>query len=416
MTPSGKPVTKGEKMNSQKIIAMHNQYVMPTYTPELALVRGEGVRVWDAEGRKYLDFLAGIAVTVAGHCHPRLVEAIRQQAGRLMHVSNLYYNEVQPQLAQALSERSLDGKCFFCNSGAEANEALIKLARRWGNPQGKHEVITFRNSFHGRTLATLTATGQDKVKEGFHPLPSGFALATFNDIDSVDQAASPRTTAVLLEVVQGEGGVLPATPEFLQALQAWCAEKDVLLLCDEVQCGMGRTGDWWGWKTSGITPDAFSIAKGMGGGFPIGGVSAAPRVSDVLMAGSHATTFGGTPLACAASLAIIGIIEEENLLANATVMGTRLRESLAGLGKAYSWIKEVRGVGLINGLVLEDGVKAAGLAHLLMEKGLLTLATANTVIRLVPPLTITDTDVDEAVSIISEACAAWEPDIEEQNI
>ena len=394
-------------MTTTSIQSQHNRFLMPTYAPELALVRGEGTRVRDAEGKEYLDFLAGIAVTQIGHCHPRLVEAIATQASRLMHVSNLYYNELQPRLAQAIAERSLGGKCFFCNSGAEANEALIKLARKWGNPQGKYEVITFQGSFHGRTLATLTATGQEKVQAGFDPLPTGFAHAEFNDLDAVRAAATERTAAVLVEAVQGEGGVRPTDPSFLQALRDWCTEQNILLLCDEVQCGMGRTGDWWGFQTRDVTPDAFSVAKGIGGGFPIGGISAAPHVSDVLGVGSHATTFGGTPLACAAALAVIETIEEENLLENARVQGERLRGGLAPLVEQYSWADSVRGVGLINGLVLN--VPAGDLARKLMEKGLLTLATANTVIRLVPPLTVSATDVDQAVNIIHDACASWEP-------
>ena len=391
-------------MNTNDIRNLHETYLMPTYAPELALVRGEGACVWDAEGRGYLDFVAGIAVAGVGHCHPRLVEAIRAQAGVLMHVSNLYYNELQPRLAQAVSQRSLGGKCFFCNSGAEANEGLIKLARKWGAKAGRYEVVAMRESFHGRTLATLTATGQDKVKVGFDPLPEGFRHADLNDIDSVRAAVSPRTAAVVVEAVQGEGGVQPAEPAFLVALRGLCDEAGILLLCDEVQCGMGRTGEWFGYQAAGVEPDAISLAKAMGGGFPVGGMCAAPAVSDVLGTGSHATTFGGTPLACAAALAVIDIIEEENLLENARRMGERLRSGLSPLVEAYPWIDAVRGRGLIDGLVLNR--PAAPLQKKAQEKGLLVLATAHTVIRLVPPLTVTEREVDEAVQKLSEACAA----------
>jgi predicted acetylornithine/succinylornithine family transaminase len=390
-------------MNSQDIQQLHQQYVMPTYAPGLALVRGEGATVWDADGNAYLDFIAGIAVTALGHCHPALVEAIRDQAGRLMHVSNLFYNELQPQLARAISQRSLGGKVFFCNSGAEANEGLIKLARLWGHSRGRYRIVTLRNSFHGRTLATLTATGQDKVQQGFEPLPDGFDYAVLNDLDSVRRQVGPRTAAVLVEAVQGEGGICAADPAFLQGIRDLCDEQGILMLCDEVQCGFGRTGEWFGWQAIGVQPDAMSMAKGMGGGFPIGGMAATPALSDVFQPGHHATTFGGTPLACAAALAVIHTIESEDLLARATARGQRLRDGLAPLVDRYHWIEGVRGIGLIDGLVLNR--PAADLMNRAREKGLLVLATAHTVIRFVPPLTISEDDVDRALSIISEACA-----------
>ncbi len=233
-------------MKTDEIKQLHEQYVMPTYAPGLALVKGEGCKVWDADGNEYLDFLAGISVLNVGHCHPKVVEAIQDQASKLMHVSNLYYNENQPKLAKALSERSLGGKCFFCNSGAEANEALIKLARKWGHDKGKYEVIAMRNSFHGRTLATLTATGQDKIQKGFDPLPVGFVYAEFNNLKSCREAINQKTAAIIVEAVQGEGGIVPADEDFFKGLRVLCDEKDILMLCDEVQCGMGRTGKWFG--------------------------------------------------------------------------------------------------------------------------------------------------------------------------
>jgi predicted acetylornithine/succinylornithine family transaminase len=386
----------------EQIEQQHKQYVMPTYAPGLALVRGEGRQVWDADGKRYLDFLSGIAVTSIGHAHPRMVEAVAQQAGRLMHVSNLYYNELQPQLAQALSERALGGKCFFCNSGAEANEGLIKLARLWGSDKGRHEIITMENSFHGRTLATLTATGQAKVKKGFEPLPAGFVHVPFNDLEAAKAAIHHRTAAVLVEPVQGEGGVVPADPDYLHGLRALCHEQGILLLCDEVQCGVGRTGTWFGYQQSGIRPDAIGLAKGLGGGFPIGAVTATPELSDVFQPGHHATTFGGTPLACAAALAVIETIEAEDLLANATAMGRRLREGLQPLVDAYPWITGVRGVGLMVGLVLSGS--ALPLQQAVVEKGLLALATANTVLRFLPALNVTEAEIDEAVAMVGAAC------------
>ena len=272
-------------MNTAEIKELHQHYVMSTYNPGVALVKGSGARVWDADGREYLDFLAGISVVNVGHCHPQVVQAIQQQAERLMHVSNIYYNENQPQLAKVLSEKSLGGKCFFCNSGAEANEALIKLARLWGSSEGRYEVITMRQSFHGRTLATLTATGQDKVQKGFSPLPEGFQYAEFNNLDSVAATVGEKTVAILVEAVQGEGGICPADPAFMTGLRALCDEKNLLLLVDEVQSGMGRTGKWFAYQHYGIEPDAISIAKALGNGVPIAAVAAGEKLSDVFRPG-----------------------------------------------------------------------------------------------------------------------------------
>ncbi len=393
-------------MTSQEIIELHQRYVMPTYAPGLVLVRGRGAKVWDADGREYLDMLAGIAVCGLGHCHPRVVKAIRQQAAKLMHVSNLYYNENQPRLAQALAERSLKGKCFFCNSGAEANEGLFKLARRWGHDQGRHEIITMRNSFHGRTLAALAATGQTKYQKGFEPMPPGFVYADFNNLDSVRAAITDKTAAVMVEAVQGEGGIVPATQEFMTGLRQLCNEKNLLLLCDEVQCGMGRTGCWFGFQSYGIEPDAFSLAKGLANGFPIGAMVVAPKYADVLQPGQHASTFGGNPLACAAALAVIETIESEGLLQNAAAMGNLLKECLAKATRTFPFVKEVRGKGLMVGLVLDRPAKP--LEALLRKNGLIAIATAETVIRFLPPLTIRASEVRKAARRVREACAEWQ--------
>ncbi|MDH3346261.1 MAG: aspartate aminotransferase family protein [Kiritimatiellaceae bacterium] len=389
-------------MNTSEIAEKQKKYLIPTYAPELALVRGAGTKVWDADGNEYLDFLAGIAVLNVGHCHPNVVTAIQEQAARLMHVSNLYYNEKQPQLAEKLSHAAGGGKCFFCNSGAEANEGLIKLARLWGAEQGKFEVITMKNSFHGRTLATLTATGQDKVQKGFYPLPEGFKYAEFNNLDSCKEAVTEKTAAILVEAVQGEGGILPADPEFITGLRDLCDEKGILLLFDEVQSGIGRTGKWFGFQNYNVQPDAFSLAKGLGNGFPIGAIVAAPSLSDIFQPGHHATTFGGTPLACSAALAVLDTIEQENLLENATAMGQLLLKKLQPLVDQYNWIENVRGCGLMVGLVLNDN--ALPLMKAVQQKGLLTLATAVRVLRMLPPLTVTTEEIDQAVSILTEAC------------
>ena len=383
---------------NEKLKELDTAFVMPTYRRDLALVRGEGCRVWDTEGREYLDFMAGIAVCNTGHCHPAVVEAIREQAAKLMHASNLFLNEWQPRLAEKISGISLGGKVFFCNSGAEANECLFKLARKWGSAEGRYEIVTMRNSFHGRTLATMTATGQTKYQKGFEPLVPGFAYADFNDLDSVRAAITDRTVAVLVEAVQGEGGILPATEEFMTGLRALCDERRLLMLCDEVQCGIGRTGKWFGWQNYSVKPDAFSMAKGLGGGFPIGAATATPALSDVLQPGNHASTFGGTPLACAASFAALSAIEDERLLDNALARGEQLRTGLRALAERHGGIRDVRGLGLMVGLELEGA--AAPVAAKLREAGLLCIPTGSSVLRFVPPLVVTEAEVGKALGIL----------------
>jgi acetylornithine/N-succinyldiaminopimelate aminotransferase len=383
-------------------IQLHNQYMVNTYAPNLLLTRGQGCRVWDSTGRSYLDFLGGIAVTQVGHCHPKLVSAIQKQAATLMHVSNLYYNENAPRLAAKLVEKfGVPGRVFFCNSGAEANEGLIKLARLWGNSTGRYEIVSMRNSFHGRTLAAITATGQPKYQKGFEPLPTGFVYADYNDLESVKAALSHKTVAILVEAVQGEGGVVPATPEFMKGLRALCDEKNLLLLCDEVQCGMGRTGTWFGFQSYGVQADACSLAKGLGGGIPIGAFVVGPKLSEVFQPGNHASTFGGNPVACAAALAVIDIMEKERLLENVKRMSELLHGELKKLAAKYPWMVEVRGRGLMVGVVLDRPAKEFEKA--LLAKGLITIATADRVIRMLPPLTLTSGDVREAVRILDEA-------------
>ena len=380
---------------------LHGQFVMPTYAPGITLARGAGALVWDDAGKEYLDFMAGIAVCNTGHCHPAVVEAIRKQAGILMHCSNLFHNELQPRLAQKISQISLGGKVFFCNSGAEANEALFKLARKWGAASGRHEIVSMKNSFHGRTLATMTATGQTKYQKGFEPLVPGFSYAEFNNLESVRAAITPATVAILCEAVQGEGGILPATPEFMAGLRALCDEKKLLLFFDEVQCGIGRTGKWFGFQNYGIRPDGISIAKALGGGFPIGAASVVPELSNVFQPGNHASTFGGTPLACAAALATLDAIEKEDLLGNAIRMGALLMDGLRALAPRHPCIQSVRGVGLMVGLVLN--VPAKPIEIKLRENGLLCIATGDHVLRFVPPLVVSADQIQSALGQIDRA-------------
>ncbi len=383
------------------IATLFNQYVMPTYAPSVTLVRGSGSRVWDADGMAYIDFTAGIAVQSVGHAHPKVVEAVSNQVATLNHCSNLFYNVNQALLAQRLANLSLGGKCFFCNSGAEANEAMIKLARLWGHESGRYEIIAMRNSFHGRTLATCAATGQSKIQNGYDPLPIGFAFAEFNDLGSVRELINERTVAVMLEPVQGEGGLLPAELDFLKGLRELCDEKGLLLLFDEVQCGMGRTGRWFAWQKYDVAPDAFSLAKALASGVPMGALVASPKLADVFQPGRHASTFGGNPLSCAAALATIDVIEEEGLLARATEAGEILREGLRAFVEKYDQLLEVRGEGLMVGVVMDGPAKEV--VDKCREMGLLCCTAGESVIRFLPPLNVKDDELEEALDMFDDA-------------
>lgn len=394
---------------TEEIKTLFNEYVMPTYSPNLVLERGRGTKVWDTDGKVYLDFIAGISVNNVGHCHPRIVDAIQRQAAELMHVSNLYYTENQARLAWRLSRSSLDGKVFFGNSGAEANEGLIKLARLWGNESAKFEIISMTGSFHGRTLATAAMTGQEKVQQGFDPLPEGFYPADFNDLDGVRAMITDNTAAIIVEAVQGEGGVVPAEETFMKGIRDLCDEHGLLMLCDEVQCGLGRTGSWFGYQAYGVTPDAFSLAKSLGSGFPIGAVVAGPKLADVFSPGKHASTFGGTPLACAAALATLDVIEDEDLVSHATTAGARFQAALEELAGRYEHVETVRGRGLMLGMVLDQA--AAPVTDILRDMGLLALATADNVIRFLPPLNVKDAELEEAIEMLDEALEIWHEDL-----
>ena len=386
---------------SADIAALFNQYVMHTYSPSVTLTSGHGCKVRDADGKTYLDFTAGIAVLNVGHTHAKVVKTVQDQAAALIHSSNLFYTPNQALLAQRLSKLSLGGICFFCNPGAEANEAMVKLGRLWGHEKGKFEVITMRNSFHGRTLAMCAATGQSKVQKGFDPLPLGFAHAAFNDLESVRGLVNARTVAVMVEAVQGEGGLIPATPEFMTGVRKLCDEKGLLMLCDEIQCGMGRTGHWFGWQKYGIKPDAFTLAKSLASGVPMGALVAAPSLSDVFHPGNHASTFGGNPLACATALAVIDVIEEEGLVKRAGEAGALFREGLQALVDKYEKAIEVRGEGLMIGLVVEGPAK--DIVTACREMGLLCCTAGENVVRFLPPLNAKDDELEEALEMVGDA-------------
>lgn len=373
-------------------VERYRKYVMPTYAPKILFVRGQGARLWDADGREYLDFAAGISVCNLGHCNPRVTAAIQKQAATLVHVSNLYMNDVMPRLAEKLITNCFDGVVFFANSGAEANEGMIKFARKIGNATGRNEIISMNNSFHGRTLAMLAATGRAKYRKGFEPETPGFKQVDFNDIDALKAAITDKTCAVLLEPVQGEGGILPADREYLRQVRALCDEKNLLLLFDEVQCGMGRIGTRFAWQSFGVEPDAFSMAKAIANGLPMGGFIVQRKYADTLTVGTHASTFGGTPLVSAAALAVQEAFDQDGVLENCVEQGNYLRTKLAELGKKYSFVKEVRGMGLMIGVALDR--EAATLAGLLLKRNLVVLTAGETVLRLLPPLVITRQEAD----------------------
>ncbi len=390
-------------MTTPEILDLQQKYLMQTYSAELPLLKGQGARVWDADGKEYLDFTSGISVCNLGHCHPVVTEAIQRQAARLVHVSNLFVNEVQPQLAALIAQRSFDARVFFANSGAEANEAMIKFARRWGSPRGRHEIICMEHCFHGRTITTLAATDKPEIRQGFGPLTEGFSFVPFNDLEALDRAITENTAAVMLEAIQGEGGVRPARLDYLAGVRELCHKYEILMLLDEVQTGMGRTGELFGYQHSGVSPDAMSLAKALGNGFPIGALVVSRKWEGVLDKGSHATTFGGTPLACAAARAVFKVIEDEDLLFNVKQMGEHLKGALIQLAGKYPLIKDVRGPGLMLGFELEDGAKE--LVGKAAAKGLLLLTAAGNVVRVYPPLNVDKTTLDQGVGLLDQALA-----------
>lgn len=389
-------------MNNAEIKARGEKYCMNVFNRlPIAMVRGEGSYVFDADGNKYLDFVGGIAVNALGHAHPAVAQAIAKQAATLIHASNYYWLEPQVRLAELLVENSDFDKVFFGNSGAEANEGAVKLARKYAIMQGhpeRKEVITMKNSFHGRTLLTLTATGQDKMHKGFEPLAPGFVYAQYNNLAAVEAALSDETCAIMLEPVQGEGGVYPAEPAFLAALRKICDERDILLIFDEVQTGIGRTGKLFAYQHTDVKPDIVTLAKALGGGAPIGAFMATDKVAAAFNPGDHGSTFGGNPLVCAAGVAVMEYMLAEDLPAQAYATGEYLKTEFARMIDKYPFLLEVRGQGLLLGLQL--AIPGADIVKKCLEKGLLINCTAGTVLRFIPPLNISRAEADEFLTIL----------------
>ncbi|MBT4026482.1 aspartate aminotransferase family protein [Desulfobacula sp.] len=376
-----------------------DNFVFQTYQRQgKAFVKGEGVYLWDEDGKKYIDFLAGIAVVSLGHCHPKITEAISRQASTLVHVSNLFYTMPQADLASKLCEKSFADRVFFANSGAEANEAAIKLSRRYFQKKGEKDrfkIITMEQSFHGRTMATLTATGQDKIKDGFYPLLKGFSHVPFNDIDALKNQIDETVCAIMLEPVQGEGGIIPADPDYLFAVRQLCNDKKILLIFDEIQCGMGRCGTLFAHELYGITPDIMTIAKALGNGFPIGAMLATQNAATGFDYGSHATTFGGTPLATAAALEVMNIISQNIFLDKVHQIGEYFKGELLKLKEKHTKVVEVRGKGLLLGLEID---KDAGFfVGKLFEKGFIINGIQDKILRFAPPLIIEKQEIDKLI-------------------
>jgi acetylornithine/N-succinyldiaminopimelate aminotransferase len=376
--------------------------VMNTYARfPVTLVSGEGSRVRDENGKEYLDFIAGIAVNTLGHAHPKLTKALAEQATTMLHCSNLFHIPKQQQLAEKLCELSGLGAAFFCNSGAEANEAAIKLARKYFFDQlsPRRTVITAKNSFHGRTLQTLTATGQDKVKVGFDPLPPGFLHVPLNDLEALKQSINDQTAAILLEPLQGEGGVNLADANYLRAVRALCDEHGLLLILDEVQTGIGRCGTMFAFEQAGINPDILTLAKGLGGGIPIGAMLATDAVAASFGPGTHGSTFGGNPMSCTAALTVLAVIESEDMLANVQARGQQLRQGLMELKARFPIIEDVRGQGLLLGAELS--VEGAAIVTATREQGLMILLAGPRVLRFLPPLNVSESEVNEALALLA---------------
>lgn len=389
---------------------LFNEVMVPNYAPaEIIPVRGAGSRLWDQQGREYIDFACGIAVTGLGHCHPALVQAITEQASKLWHISNVMTNEPALKLAQRLTELTFAERVFFCNSGSEANEAAFKLARRWGNNQNpeKNEIISFYNGFHGRTLFTVSVGGQEKYTKGFEPLPGNITHLPYNDLETLEDHISDKTCAVVMEPVQGEGGVMPATEAFIRGVRALCDKHHALLIFDEVQTGNGRSGSLYAYMELGVTPDILTTAKGLGGGFPVGAMLTTAKIAETLAFGTHGSTYGGNPLACAVAGAALEEIVKPATVANVKARGEQLRSGVAAIGQRYGLFEDVRGMGLLLGAPLTEAWKGrakdvvnAGLRH-----GVWVLVAGPDVMRFAPALTISEADLAEGLKRLDAACA-----------
>ncbi len=385
-------------MTTDETIQMFDKYVIANYgrLPR-SIVKGQGNYLFDADGNKILDMFPGWAVSGLGHCPPKVTQAICDQAKELLHIDNTFYIPNQGKLAKLLSDRAFGGKCFFCNSGAEANEAALKLARLH-TEKGKYKYITAESGFHGRTFATVTATAQPKYHDGFLPMLPGFDYVPFNDVDALKAAFTDEVAAVMIEPIQGEGGINVATAEYMQAIRQLCDEHGAIMILDEVQTGLGRTGKWFGYQHYDVQPDIITMAKALGGGVPIGAMMAVPDVAASLVPGKHASTFGGNPLVCAAGIAVIETIEEENLLENATEMGNYTRDKIEQLKQKHSIIDHVRGIGLMIGIQLNEA--GADIVSQCLEKGLRINCTHDTVLRFMPSMTVTKDQIDQAIEIL----------------
>jgi len=389
---------------SRDIMNKADKVIAKTYKRfPVVITKGKGCCLWDTEGKKYIDFVSGIAVCNLGHAHPKISEALSKQADILLHVSNLYYTEPQIELASRLTENSFADRVFFCNSGAEANEAAIKLARKYYKDKGesdRYRIVTMEKSFHGRTMATLSATGQDKIKKGFEPVLDGFDHIPFNDIDALRKSIGPSTCAVLLEPIQGEGGVRCPDPDYLKSVRHLCDEADILLIFDEIQTGMGRTGKFFAYEHFGIEPDVMTLAKALANGLPIGAMLAKEEVAETFGPGAHASTFGGTPIITAASVQVVKLLLEGNLIHHCAKIGEYFKERLTGLKSKHESIVDVRGMGLLLGMKLE--IEGDTIVNSCMEKGFLINCIQGNILRFIPPLIVEKEEIDALVECLDE--------------
>jgi predicted acetylornithine/succinylornithine family transaminase len=393
-------------MSNQEIIDLNAKYLCTTSARfPVAFVRGQGCRLWDADGKAYLDFFSSLAVMNLGQCHPAVVKAVQEQVATLTHISNLHHTVPQARLAESLCTNSFADKVFFCNSGAEANEAAIKLARKYGvdKRDGRYEIVTTLGSFHGRTMATISATGQEKVRQGFAPLLEGFRYVPYDDLEAMEAAISERTIAIMVEQIQGEGGVNVPRPSYLKSLRELCDRHGLLLILDEIQVGMGRTGKLFAYEHEGITPDIITLAKALGGGIPIGAMLARGEIAESFNLGSHGSTFGGNATACAAGVAVMNTLLHAGVLENCRAMGEYFLKRLYGLKEKFSFIKEVRGKGLILGAELDR--EGAAIVETCLKEGLLINCTVGKVLRFLPPLIVTKAEIDEGFSIMEKVLA-----------
>ncbi len=393
-----------ETMLTKELIEQSSKYLCFTYNRyPIVFSKGKGCKLWDVDGKEYLDFVAGLAVVNLGHCHPSVVRAIKEQAEKLIHVSNYYHNEPMIELARLLCENSFAEKVFFCNSGAEANEAAIKLARKYAKEnlgKEKFEIITMLKSFHGRTMATITATGQERFHKGFEPLLEGFKYVPFNDLEALRRAITEKTCAIMMEPIQGEGGVNVPSKEYIQGLRRLCDEKGLLLIFDEVQTGIGRTGKLFAYEYFGIEPDIMTLAKGLANGIPIGAMLTKDKFASAFVPGAHASTFGGNPLATAAALAVLHTIKKEDILRNCNIVSGYLINRLKELMKGFDFIKDVRGIGLLIGMELT--FDAGDIVKKCMDRGILINYTNGNVLRFIPPLIVMEDEVDVLITALEE--------------